>query len=353
LRGAFFVLAPATRDFAEYLRAGFLGVEVFFILSGFIIAYQYADKFTVFTVTTYRNFLLLRVARIYPVHLATLMVMLVLFLGARVASVQLNLAENFTPYSFVGNVFMLQSLPTVAAWNVPSWSICCEFMAYLAFPLLALWLAGIKTAKRGFAFAAIVLLGGVLAMLAVTLFVSNSPSSDGMRWLRISVEFTLGCLLFAGWRHLGSKQFGSGWDWAAVGSVLGIIGVIALVGGETSLALLALPFIAIFVLACAGATGWVGRLLSTRIMIWGGKISFSVYMTHFILLMLANKLLPWEVFESSSAVVRALALICYFGAVVAVGAACYHFVEEPARKLIRSKTISSPRSGEDKIPLRT
>ncbi|WP_302621247.1 acyltransferase family protein [Clavibacter tessellarius] len=331
-------LFPSAQEvIGPWVRSGFLGVEIFFVLSGFIIAYNYADRFATPSWSGYRAFLELRFARIYPVHLFTLLAMLALVLGARILGVALSADGGYTPLSFAVNLLNAQTVFGLSAWNGPAWSISAEFAAYLAFPLIAIGLVRLRTAASGFGAAALLVVVGAAAMLAAGALVIDSPSAFLLIWLRIAFEFTAGCCLFAGWRWLGDRRFGWGWDVTAAVSVLALAVALASIGVEGTQPLSTLPVIALFVLACAGATGPVGRLLGSRLLLWGGRISYSVYMTHFIVLMVLGALLPVGRFADAGTGVKLAILVGHYAVVVAVGAACYHLVEEPARKAVRSR----------------
>jgi peptidoglycan/LPS O-acetylase OafA/YrhL len=68
---------PVWHVIAPISNYGLFGVDTFFILSGFIITYNYLEKFPRFDLSQYRHFLALRLARIYPVYLFTLLVVAV------------------------------------------------------------------------------------------------------------------------------------------------------------------------------------------------------------------------------------------------------------------------------------
>lgn len=337
-RQPLFALFPGTLTVDSFVEAGYLGVEIFFILSGFIIAYTYAHQFERFTWGAYRRFMLLRLARIYPVHLVMLLVVLGLVVAAALANINLNSAGGYTLGNFIANVLMLQTIPPFSAWNGPAWSICAEFAAYLAFPIVALWLARVRSAHHGFIAAGLVLICGAGVMLIMAVHITDSPTSYALIWMRISTEFTAGALLYAGWRHLGSSQQGRGWDWVAVGALLGVACVIPVTGGDSALALASVPLIGLFVLSCAGATGWMGTLLGSALMVWGGKVSYSVYMTHFVLLMIFGKLFSWDAFTDEGLSIRLGVMGAYYVAVIIAGAVCYYLIEEPARRVIRRVT---------------
>lgn len=332
-RQPLYALIPGTAALAPQVQGGYLGVEVFFVLSGFIIAYNYADRFERFRGRTYGNFLLARFGRIYPVHLVTLVIVAVLVVAASVAHVTLSAAAKYTPWDFGANVLMLQAISPFEAVNGPAWSICCEAAAYLAFPGLALLLPRLRTAAAGLGAAAATAVVGAAAMFLLATSTDGSPTG-AVLWFRILFEFSCGALLFAGWRRLRARR-GRGWDVVAVAAGLALLTALAAFPAGSALSLLLLPLIALFVLGCASSVGFLARFLSSRFMRWGGRISYSVYMTHFIVLMIVGKILPWDHFAGSSLLVRLAVMVGYYAVVVAVGAGMYHLVEEPARKQIR------------------
>ncbi|RUR01224.1 acyltransferase family protein [Labedella endophytica] len=344
-----YALFPAAEIVAPWVRSGFLGVEIFFILSGFIIAYNYAGRFASFSSKQYLRFIQLRFARVYPAHLITLAAAGVLVVGAALMGMQLETGGNYSPGSFLGNVFLLQAVPAVGSWNPPAWSISAEFLAYLVFPVLAIALAKIRTGRQGFLLAAAVAVAGTAGMMGLSV-VNDSPTGGWMVLLRISVEFTIGALLFAGWRWLGDSRFSTRWEWAILGSVVAILMIVGAVGGEGSIALIAVPFIALLVIGCVGATGPLARVLASRVLQWGGEISYSVYMTHFLLLMVFGKVLPLESLANSGLLIRMAVFAACMAAVVAAGACCYYLVERPGREFVRR--ITEPKPKREVVPTR-
>jgi peptidoglycan/LPS O-acetylase OafA/YrhL len=141
------------------IGGGYLGVDLFFILSGFVLAYQYLDRFERVELGPYSRFLALRLARIYPVHLFTLVLTLVLVVAARLAGFPHHSSpEFFGAGSFVANVLLVHAwgFCTGLTWNYPSWSVSCEFLAYLAFPFIA---ARLRLIRNPVVAAAIVVAG--------------------------------------------------------------------------------------------------------------------------------------------------------------------------------------------------
>lgn len=344
-----YALFPDVEALSPWITSGYLGVEVFFVLSGFIIAYNYADRFATFAWSTYRRFLLARVARIYPVHLVTLAAVLVLVLAASVVGTSLSDDAVYTPWGFLANVFVLQGAPGVSAWNDPAWTISLEFAAYICFPLIALLLP-LLSRFSAFAAAAAVVVIGTLAMITIVSTSDASPTSPSVSWLRIATEFTTGCLMYAGWCTLRRLQFGSGWDVVAIASLAGTAVVIGVLPDDGASALVTVPLIAVFVLACAGATGPLGKLLATRFMLWGGRVSYSVYMTHFILLMVLGEVLSPTRFQDHAWFVRAGVLVFYFGTVVLAGWLCYRLVEVPGRRAVNRLAAKTGRRATETDP---
>jgi peptidoglycan/LPS O-acetylase OafA/YrhL len=317
---------------------GGLGVEVFFILSGFIIAYNYAEKLQL--KGSYRGFLRARAARIYPIHLATLTAMAALIIGAAVAKVPLTTQARNTPGNFIGNFSMLQAIPGFQAINVPSWSVSCEAAAYLAFPVLGAW--ALRTSgRRALGWAALILVSGVSILQLFALFDSFSAMTYPIMWVRIACEFPAGVLLWAWWRQIDRRD-SRWWDLAALAGAAVTILACYLVEPDSPAVFLPTPAIALFVVASASASGPVFRFLTTRPMQWFGRISYSLYMTHFIVFIVVNKIIAWERFVGAPLLARLGVLTAWALLVVASASAAFYLVEEPGRKLMR-RGPSAPR----------
>jgi len=112
-------------------NAGVVGVSFFFVLSGFILTYNYADVFrTGIRGSKYKKFVWDRLTKIYPVHLLALLMILPIAIYSpnlpldwRAVPVHLLLLQCFWPSHLRDYL------------NVPSWSISCEWFFYLLAPI--------------------------------------------------------------------------------------------------------------------------------------------------------------------------------------------------------------------------
>ena len=118
---------------AHFFKEGFVGVSFFFVLSGFIIAYNYQEKLLEKTATK-RTFWVARLARIYPLHLLTLLI--AVCIGGYV---QYSGTADWIKH-FAASTFLLQpffpSADYFFSFNSPSWSLGCEQLFYFCFPLI-------------------------------------------------------------------------------------------------------------------------------------------------------------------------------------------------------------------------
>src|SRR3954453_3873091 len=116
-----------------------LFVDMFFILSGFVISYSYPSTST--NAGSYFRFMVRRIARIYPLHLLTLLVFGLLFLmGIKGATPQSNGRD------FIYNLFLVQAWGVTdhLSFNSPAWSISAELFCYLLFPVLIYIAASVR-----------------------------------------------------------------------------------------------------------------------------------------------------------------------------------------------------------------
>jgi peptidoglycan/LPS O-acetylase OafA/YrhL len=135
------IMPLADQEATLLIRRLYLMVDLFFILSGFIMMYVYGEWFSdTLEYPSYRKYLTARFARIYPLHFLTFLYVLLLFSILWYHHVPLDSTTQA-----VGNkndiplhLFMLHGLrmPASGTWNTPSWSIGAEWLMYLIFPVL-------------------------------------------------------------------------------------------------------------------------------------------------------------------------------------------------------------------------
>ncbi len=122
----------------NFFASGYLAVDFFFILSGFILAHNYLPAIQNKTFL-YKKFIIKRIARIYPVHITTLIIVFIIIYAYN--SLEIGTFSNGHSWkNFASNVLLTQAWfgEDDYSFNRPSWSISAEFFAYVFFPLMAL-----------------------------------------------------------------------------------------------------------------------------------------------------------------------------------------------------------------------
>jgi len=256
------------------VRNGWLFVDYFFVLSGFVIAHSYGERLREKTVSVAR-FMALRIGRIYPLHIAVLLgfvalEMLLVFGGDTIA--QYVSREPFTGSSDLGslvqNLFLIQSfgIPGGPGWNTPAWSIAAEMWTYLLFAFVFL------VRGRG-----LLIVTGALAGLGLGFSVMTSDDlhiTFQGGFLRCVFGFAMGVLTYHAFRRFGGVG-GSLWEIALL-----LVTIIYVSFAEDALTFIA-PFVfsaMIFVLA--SQRGVVSRVLGMRVFQLLGLLSYSIYMVH-------------------------------------------------------------------------
>jgi peptidoglycan/LPS O-acetylase OafA/YrhL len=123
-------------DYSNLIAKGYLAVDLFFMLSGFVMTHVYYRAFSESITQNYRNFLVARIARLYPLHLLVLFLFLATALTSQLLlymrtglfhGIPLEGARSMG--AFAANLFMLQGLAAgELSWNYPAWSISIEFL---------------------------------------------------------------------------------------------------------------------------------------------------------------------------------------------------------------------------------
>jgi peptidoglycan/LPS O-acetylase OafA/YrhL len=122
------------------VHSGYLGVDGFFILSGMILAYSHPELSSGFADA--KAFWAKRLVRIYPVHLAMILLLAALVGGGYLFHVTPREPERFGLDELLRHLALVHAwgFSDRWAWNYPSWSISAEWAGYLVFPFLWPWL---------------------------------------------------------------------------------------------------------------------------------------------------------------------------------------------------------------------
>jgi peptidoglycan/LPS O-acetylase OafA/YrhL len=311
------------------LFPGTFGVDVFFILSGFVISYVYRDQFRRhLNSADVGRYVFKRFARIYPVYFFTLTVFVLVVMVNRLHPGILPHPEHFPLHTLPAQYLAIQSWGIVkgAGWILPAWSISAEFFAYLLFPIFA------------FAFAYGRARLGLVALLIACLLYVLAPYDSIYGYpalIRVVTEFGIGMFLL--------ESLGSRWM-QVVGRDSSIAVALALTVGF----LLALPlgiprglfFIpaALIVAGLATNHGLVSRVLSMGPFQYFGRISYSLYATHVLALSVAKRFASVTAHVPDAWMAPILFGLSYL-VFAGVGAALtYHVVERSSRRWLLRET---------------
>ncbi|OSC42592.1 acyltransferase family protein [Mycobacterium decipiens] len=343
--------SPGFRDaLAPVLNCGAQGVDLFFILSGFVLTWNYLDRMgRSWSIRATLHFLWLRLARVWPVYLVTLHLAAVwVIFTLHVGHVPSPEASQLTATSYARQILLVQlwfqPYFDGSSWDGPAWSISAEWLAYLLFGLLILVIFRMTHATRA---RGLIWLALAASLPPVVLLLASGQFYTPWSWLpRIVTQFIAGALACAAVRRLrltARARRVAGYLSVLVG--VAIVGTLYLLdahpitGVQDSGGVVDVLFVPLVITLAIGVGG-LPSLLSTRLMVFGGQISFCLYMVH----ELVHTAWGWaeEQFELSLQdypwkwnVVGVLA--------IAVGAAItlYHFVEEPGRRWMR-RMVDAP-----------
>ncbi len=278
-------------DYSNLIAKGYLAVDLFFMLSGFVMTHVYYRAFSESITQHYRNFLVARIARLYPLHLLVLFLFLATALTSQLLVYMRTGSFHGIPLegsrslgAFAANLFMLQGLAAgKLSWNYPAWSISVEFIAYLGFPfaLPAIW-----RANEAVKFALALSLLAVLALLAYVTKDDFNQWDGPITLLRCLPEFVLGTLLYCAYRSGRYASFLKR-DSVAIGIVAAAILSLHFGGPD----LLTVVLFMGLVLAAVSNSGTFARVINVTPLVWLGDISYSLYLIHGFVQFLATKLL--------------------------------------------------------------
>jgi peptidoglycan/LPS O-acetylase OafA/YrhL len=308
---------------------GYLGVELFFTLSGFILCHVYLQQVEERRFR-YGAFLWARLARIYPMHLATIAA--VGLMGAAAMALDRPVDANTMSWpALPANLLLINAwgAAPVAGWNHSSWSISAEWFAYLAFPAFAFVALRLKDRPRLAMAMALAFLTGLYAIFSRLTGQSLTHATIAWGALRIVPCFAFGCAAYLAWRADLVASSRLAWIGAAISGALLI--TFAQYGAADA-AIVAASGGLILSLAFVSKTWTSGRGLD--VFVYLGEVSYSVYMLF----------VPWQLLFVN---VTAKALhydknhmpifvwLVFVASIIPLAAIAHHLIERPARNLLR------------------
>jgi peptidoglycan/LPS O-acetylase OafA/YrhL len=322
-----FPITGSIREFPLFAH-GYLFVDFFFVLSGFVIATAWEGRLTHGDQTW--RFLLRRFGRLWPLHVTVLMA----FVGVSLIEGDLNHDERHSVGAIFTNLLLVHGLGMHRdlTWNGPSWSISVEAALYVVFALLALlrW--------RVWAY---------FALIAVSLVALATWAPQGMAStfdfgiFRGLAGFFTGALL----TRLPPLRLG----------LAGEVAVILVTGTFVwfnHFTVLAPAVFGLAVYVFAHASGPITKGLEGVVFNKLGEWSYSTYMNHAAVVAVIWKLGPMLGLKESDGMLispspelSAIIAVVYVLAVVAASAVTYRFLEQPGRDLF-NRWASSRRSDE-------
>ena len=217
--------------------------------------------------------------------------------------------------------------PVRAIWNSVGWSVSAEWFMYLLFPLLAATLCRLPR------FALLLLTAALLSCNFFILApeVASKPSALGL-W-RVVIGFLLGMFLFLlqkdkrrpspVWWGIGLVTLFS-WGYARI-LIPGVYPVVSA------------PIFAFVIIGALSASGAQLKLFNSKLLLWLGEISYSLYLCHYIIIFSVHQLGFSKILKSQSGMTRFFLLAIVFASFIIAGHLLWKYVETPMRKWLLAR----------------
>jgi peptidoglycan/LPS O-acetylase OafA/YrhL len=318
-----------------FLRGGYVGVDVFFVISGYLIsALIYRDLIQ--GTFGLRSFYERRAKRILPALLTVISVFIclgTLLLAPR--ELEVLSAQSISALASASNIlfWLRTSYFGPHAELKPmlmTWSLGVEEQFYLLFPLLLGWTCVLGRRKLLLSLAALSMVSFAVSIFQVSFYPSASFFLLTSRWWELGLGTILGIYEVSG---TGQADGGLAVWKREVFGVVGILGVLAgaLLYNSTTLfpgAAALLPVVASLMLLSSNGS-WVNRnILSSKVLVGVGLISYSLYLWHWPILSLAQ--------YCSGDALGPVPIACLVAFAFVAATFSYFFVEQPFRRMPRT-----------------
>ncbi len=347
-----FALAPWDSPFDHFIQKGYLWVDFFFLLSGFIMMHVYAESFEKGIKENFFKFMRSRFARIYPLHIFSFLSMVAFYFWYR-ANFTLYPADyihTFNAGAIWTNLLLLQSMGIEKnlSWNSASWSISVEWWMYVVFPFLLIPFRKITDWKKIFIFFGVI--AGYMFIIYYLYPLSaatNGTLDPSIRYtldvtydygfVRCFFGFLFGMLIYelyrVGW---GQRYLHTNIAWLLVMAAVITIMTVSVPDIFPIIVFAAVILVSVY-------TEGIGKyILNLKPLIYLGDISYSLYLMHLpIMYFLFNyfKRFPNIKLENLSWGVAWIYALIYLAVVICISALTYRFIEVPMRQKLNTPYV--------------
>jgi peptidoglycan/LPS O-acetylase OafA/YrhL len=317
-------LLPVLNPLQPFFSHGASAVLFFFILSGFILSYNY---FPSYQYGNHLDFIWRRFCRIWPVHMAMIILFYVLFLICFILGISISM-DSFNCKLIILELLMVRTWSnSELLMNKPAWSIHAEWFAYIFIFPLAFY---VFHKQRGI-FIALFLPFLILAVFGLFPFYKIP-----------SVAIYIALPFFAGAGIYQLRTYFPLFDKSQYLSFISIVGISVCLyyTNHNSIfrAGLYLCFAAL-IFSLSFEKCIISKILGSKLFVYGGLISYSLYMTHYLIDFIYCPIFARLHLVNPLAKSFAGVLMLFF--TLALAAFFYHFIEEPSHRFLRKFKIKS------------
>lgn len=330
-------------DVLDKYQLGYVGVGFFYLLSGFILTYVYFNKIRSGNAERIKKFYIARIAKIYPMHILTLVASIPLYISTVQAAFPYETKRYFIENLGINTLLLQSYFPSNAvnfSFNGVAWSISVEMFFYAVFPLL-IYIIG-KYLKELTTNRMFMLIGLVWLMM----FVAFAPVQSYLDDWRLYIfplarlpEFIIGILL--GLIYLRQQKdkvenvfinkHATKLELATVAGLVLAILISPVLPQSLRFAAWLVPFWAVLVFIFSLQRGAISKILMHKPFVYLGEISFSFYMIH-------QLVIKYIYLIGIPSIVISAALS--FAVTLTVSALLYRYYEEPLR-LVSKRRLES------------
>jgi peptidoglycan/LPS O-acetylase OafA/YrhL len=313
------------------------GVDVFFVLSGFVMMHVYETRFSGgLSRSAVTRFYVLRLGRIYPLHVA--------LLGAMAVGYALDVlpwdGKKFEGAGLLVNLLLVQcwGFYDTLVWNRPSWSISAEWFVYLLFPFFVVVLGSIRKAWQLLLAIAVLFVLYYEARWEIGGFVRGNLGPGSL--MRVTFGFLAGFFLYGLFKQRFLQRID--WDAVCVSTIVAFVALMILSVSRYHFSFIFHLPICLIVFSVARSSGYAARIFDNRVSVYLGEISYSIYMVHFPLLRFLTHNFGSR-FETVAAEGNQLVLwllaLAVLGLVIGVSSLFYHVIEVPSRNYVKRRVV--------------